>query len=59
MKTTTNQSNDGLEWLRAIRRDLEHEIGSTSQQRAAYYQAKEKKLHARLYAGRRTRIAAR
>lgn len=52
MKATTSQSADGLEWLRAIRRDLQREIGKSPQERAAYYQAKERKLRARLYAGR-------
>ena len=44
MKTPATQTTDGLEWLRAIRRDLQREIGQTPQERAAYYQAKEKKL---------------
>lgn len=47
MKTPTSQPTDGLEWLRAIRRDLQREIGATPQERAAYYQAKERKLRGR------------
>ena len=58
MKTPGAQNTDGLEWLRAIRRDLQREIGATPQERAAYYQAKEKKLRARLYAGRSGAITA-
>jgi hypothetical protein len=34
--------------LRVIRRDLQREIGQTPQERAAYYQAKEKKLRGRM-----------
>jgi len=52
MKNPTAQSTDGLEWLRAVRRDLQREIGVTSKERGSYYRAKEKKLQARLYAGR-------
>jgi hypothetical protein len=48
MKTTSTQSTDGLEWLHTIRRNLQREIGATPQERAAYYQAKEKKLRTRL-----------
>jgi hypothetical protein len=59
MKTPTAQPNDGLEWLRAIRRDLQREIGATPKERGAYYQAREKKLRARLYSGRSIGIAAR
>lgn len=55
---TTTQMADGLEWLRAIRRDLQREIGQSPQERAAYYQAKEKKLRARLYAGRSAGVTA-
>ncbi len=47
MNTPATQTTDGLEWLRAIRRDLQREIGQTPQERATYYQAKEKKLRAR------------
>ena len=47
MKTPTARTTDGLEWLRAIRRDLQREIGQTPRERAAYYQAKEKKLRGR------------
>ena len=47
MKTPTSQPTDGLEWLRAIRRDLQREIGASPRERAAYYQAKEKKLRGR------------
>ena len=47
MKTPSTQTTDGLEWLRAIRRDLQREIGQTPQERAAYYQAKDKKLRGR------------
>ena len=47
MKTHATKITDGLEWLRAIRRDLQREIGQTPQERAAYYQAKEKKLRGR------------
>lgn len=59
MKMSTDKTTDGLEWLRAIRRDLQREIGQTPQERAAYYQAKEKKLRGRtLRTARRTRQAA-
>lgn len=47
MKTPSTEVHDGLEWLRAIRRDLQREIGQTPQERAADYQAKEKKLRGR------------
>ena len=47
MKISSGKTTDGLEWLRAIRRDLQREIGQTPQERAAYYQAKEKKLRGR------------
>ena len=47
MKTPAAQTTDGLEWLRAIRRDLQREIGQTPQERAAYYPAREKKLRGR------------
>ena len=57
MKTSTAQTTDGLEWLRAIRRDLQREIGQTPRERAAYYQAKEKKLRGRTL--RTTRLAPR
>ena len=36
MKTPAAHTTDGLEWLRAIRRDLQREIGQTPQERAAY-----------------------
>ena len=52
MKTKTATDTDGLAWLRAIRRDLQREIGATPQERAAYYQAKDKRLRARLHPGR-------
>ena len=59
MKTPASQTTEGLEWLRAIRRDLQREIGQTPQERAAYYQAKEKKLRGRtLRTTRRARQAA-
>jgi len=58
MKTSTAQTTDGLDWLRAIRRDLQRRIGATPKERAAYYQAKEKKFSARLYAGRSAGITA-
>ena len=48
MKTKTATDTDGLAWLRAIRRDLQREIGQTPQERAAYYQAREKKLRGRM-----------
>ena len=40
---------DGLEWLREIRADIQRDIGTTPQQRAAYYQRREKSLQARIY----------
>ena len=40
---------DGLEWLRAIRASIQREIGATSQERAAYYQEREKSLGSRIY----------
>jgi len=52
MKTPTIQTNDGLEWLRAIRRGLQREIGAKPKARGAYYRAKERKLRERLYPGR-------
>ena len=59
MKISTGKTTGGLEWLRAIRRDLQREIGQTPQERAAYYQAKEKKLRGRaLRITLRTRQAA-
>ena len=59
MKLLSAQTDDGLEWLRAIRRDLQREIGRTPQERAAYYQAREKELRGRtLRATRRPRQAA-
>ena len=59
MKTPASQTTEGLEWLRAIRRDLQREIGQTPQERAAYYQASEKKLRGRtLRTTRRVRQAA-
>ena len=59
MKTPDTQTTDGLEWLRAIRRDLQLEIGQTPQERAAYYQAKEKNLRGRtLRTTRRARQVA-
>lgn len=48
MKPQTAHHTDGLEWLRAIRRDLQRDLGQNPQQRAAYYQAKEKKLAKRV-----------
>jgi hypothetical protein len=59
MKTPAAQTGDGLEWLRAIRRDLQREIGATPKERGAYYQAREKKLRARMYVGRSAGIPAR
>ncbi len=41
--------SDGLEWLRAIRAGIQREIGGTPQERAAYYQEREKSLHSRIY----------
>ena len=58
MKTPVAQPTDGLEWLRAIRRDLQREIGTTPQERAAFYQAKERKLRARVRPSRSAAIAA-
>ena len=58
MKTPAAQTTDGLEWLRAIRRKLQREIGTTPQERAAYYQAKEKKLRARLRPRRSVAVTA-
>ena len=59
MKTSAAQTTDGLEWLRAIRREIQREIGQTPQERAAYYQAREKKLRGRtLRTTRRVRQAA-
>ena len=50
MKTTKPAAHtDGLEWLRAIRAGIQHEIGSTPQERAAYYQEREKSLCSRIY----------
>ncbi len=40
---------DGLEWLRDIRVGIQREIGTTPQERAAYYQEREKSLRTRLY----------
>ena len=40
---------DGLEWLRAIRADIQREIGTTPQERAAYYQERERSLASRIY----------
>ena len=40
---------DGLEWLRAIRASIQREIGATPQERAAYYQEREKSLRSRIY----------
>ena len=54
MKPTTT---DGLDWLRAIRRDLLREIGAAPGKRAAYYRTKEKKLRARLHPGRAAALA--
>ena len=48
MKTNKPHS-DGLEWLREIRADIQRDIGATPQQRAAYYQCREKSLTARIY----------
>jgi len=41
--------SDGLEWLRAIRASIQREIGTTPQERAAYYQEREKSLQSRIY----------
>ena len=46
---TNKPHTDGLEWLREIRADIQRDIGATPQQRAAYYQRREKSLKARLY----------
>ena len=40
---------DGLEWLRDIRAGIQREIGGTPQERAAYYQEREKSLRSRIY----------
>ena len=40
---------DGLEWLRDIRARIQREIGTTPQERATYYQEREKSLRPRLY----------
>jgi hypothetical protein len=53
MKSSTATS-DGLEWLRAIREQIQAEIGTAPGARAAHYQAREKRLAHRLY---RRRIA--
>ncbi len=59
MKTSTVDTSDGLEWLRAIRHELKREIGQTPKERAAYYQAKEKELRGRMMrSNRRGRKAA-
>jgi hypothetical protein len=58
MNTPTGQTNDGLDWLRAIRRDIQREIGASPRERGSYYQSMEKKLRARLYAGRSAEISA-
>ena len=50
MKPTKPTSHpDGLEWLRAIRASIQREIGATPQERAAYYQEREKSLRSRIY----------
>ena len=50
MKPTKPASqSDGLEWLRAIRAGIQREIGATPQERAAYYQEREKSLRSRIY----------
>ena len=50
MKPTKPASHtDGLEWLRAIRTGIQREIGATPQERAAYYEEREKALDARIY----------
>jgi len=50
MKSTKPASHsDGLEWLRAIRAGIQREIGATPQERAAYYQEREKSLGSRIY----------
>ena len=50
MKPTKPASHsDGLEWLRAIRVSIQREIGATPQERAAYYQKREKSLQSRIY----------
>lgn len=46
---TNKPPTDGLEWLREIRADIQRDIGATPQQRAAYYQRREKSLQARIY----------
>ena len=58
MKILATQTTDGLEWLRAIRSDLQREIGQSPQECAAYSQAREKKLRGRtLRTTRRVRQA--
>ena len=50
MKPTRSASHsDGLEWLRAIRTDIQREIGATPQERAACYHEREKSLQSRIY----------
>lgn len=46
---THKPHTDGLEWLREIRADIQRDIGATPQQRAAYYQRREKAIKARIY----------
>lgn len=58
MKITAAQTNDGLGWLRAARRDLQREIGATPKERLVYYRAKERKFPDRLYSGRSAGIPA-
>lgn len=52
MNPNKNTDPDGLAWLRTIRSGLLHDLDKSPAQRAAYYQAKEKHLHARLHRGR-------
>jgi len=50
MKPTKPPSpTDGLEWLRDIRATMQRELGATPQERATYYQEREKSLQSRIY----------
>jgi len=50
MKTTKPATHtDGLERLRAVRASIQREIGATPQERAAFYQEREKSLQTRIY----------
>ena len=54
----SSSNTNNLEWLRTIRREIQAEIGTEPGARAAYYQAKEKKLRSRLHPGHAAAIAA-